>query len=75
MTACGHADAVLDALALTEARIRGDDEAQAAVLDHGDNRAQALALAEMLGHFLAIAVPDPLAATARLRSNYAARGS
>jgi hypothetical protein len=67
MPACGHADGVLDALALTEARIRGDDEAQAAVLDHGDNRAQAQALAEMLGHFLSAAVGDPLPGLARMR--------
>jgi hypothetical protein len=68
-------DAVLDALALCEARLRGDGLAQRTIFSHCDSQAVASVLAEMFTHFLTVTMDDPLAATAKLRSNYAARGS
>jgi hypothetical protein len=47
-----QADAVLDAVALTEAMLREDQEALDCLLDAGDTRAQAVALAGMLARWM-----------------------
>jgi hypothetical protein len=62
-----HAEAVLDALSLTEARLRGDDEALTFLLDHVDQRACASILADLLAHCLTRTVEDPLAVVSALR--------
>ena len=46
-------DAVLDVVALVEARLRGDDAAYAYLLDHGDNRRHAYLLAGICAHLVA----------------------
>ena len=61
------ADALLDALALLESSLRGDEAALAVLLDSGDNRRQAAMLAEITAHVLAARYPDPLALLARMR--------
>jgi hypothetical protein len=61
------ADALPDALALTEARLRGDAAALTCLLDAGDNRAQASMLAGFCARFLTAYCRDPLAGLAALR--------
>lgn len=45
-------DAVLDALALVEARMRSDNEALATLLDHTDQREVCSVLADILAGYL-----------------------
>jgi hypothetical protein len=61
------ADTLLDALALTEAQLRGDDAALTCLLDTGDNRAQASMLAELCARFLTAYCDEPLPGLAALR--------
>ena len=57
----GCADAVLDALALIEARLRDDGQALTHLLDAGDNRAQASMTADIAAHLMRVLAPaDPL---------------
>jgi hypothetical protein len=65
--AASYADALLDALALTEARLRNDDAALTCLLDSGDNRAQASMLADLLARFLTAYCDEPLPGIAALR--------
>ena len=64
----GHA---LDALALIEARQRGDGEAAAAILGHADQRAVCTVLADIVALYLSDGDPecvrDVLAELGRLR--------
>jgi len=50
-----------------EAVLRGDDAALELLLDSGDNRRQAVLLAEITAHVLLARYPDPLALLARMR--------
>jgi hypothetical protein len=61
------ADALLDALALCEAMLRHDEPAATLLLDSGDNRKQAMLLAEICSHVLLARYPDPIALLARIR--------
>jgi len=61
------ADSLLDALAMLEATLRKDEAALAVLLDSGDNRRQAVLLAEITAHVLLARYPDPLALLARMR--------
>jgi hypothetical protein len=65
--AASRTDTLLDALALAEAQLRGDDAALTLLLDTGDNRAQASMLADLLAHFLTAYAGEPLAGLAALR--------
>lgn len=71
MSAPQHTDAVLDALALIEARQRGDRKAAGCLLDHADIWAVAAVLADLLATYLTdddpSSVRDLLAELARIR--------
>ncbi len=71
-------DAVLDALALVEARMRSDNEAQAALLNHTDLREVCSVLADILAGYLNDGDPasmrEVLAELARLRPVLVAAG-
>lgn len=72
-------DAVLDALALVEATMRGDGEARAVLLDHADLLAVCTVLADILAGYLNDGDPasmrEVLAELARLRPALAAAGN
>lgn len=67
-----QADAISDAIALAEAELRRDAEAEGVILDHADLRRASMVLPEMLGTALtsiagALADGDPLRLTGRMR--------
>jgi hypothetical protein len=69
-------DVVLDAIALVECRLRGDDEGLSTVLDHcGNHRAVAVVLADAFAQHLESTTPDSLAALAEVRQAVIAGGS
>jgi hypothetical protein len=69
-------DVVLDAIALVEARLRGDDEGLSTVLNHcGNHRAVAVVLADAFARFLRHTTADPLAALPQVRQTVIAGGS
>lgn len=68
-------DVVLDAIALVEARLRGDDEALACLLDHwGNHRAVTVVLADAFAQHVESTTPDPLAALGQVRKAVIAGG-
>jgi hypothetical protein len=68
-----HRDALLDGIGLVKATLDGDNEALRAILDLGDNRAQAAALARLAGGLVMMEHPDnPEAVLGPLRELYGA---
>jgi hypothetical protein len=67
-----HRDALLDALALVQAQLAEDPAALRAVLDMGDNRAQAAALARLMAAVLMMEHDEPQLVLGKFRAMYGA---